>query len=372
MKLTISRRDLLDAVSHIQRVVEARNTLAILSNVAIEADGDRIKMRGTNLDIEARAEAAATVHNAGALTLDAHRLHDIVAKLPDGPVDIEGSALVGSVHLRAGRSKFTLPTLPIEDFPDLSVGEMTCRFDLAADALADMVDATSFAISTEETRYYLNGIYVHVVGDRLTAVATDGHRLARWSCALPDGAADLPPMIVPRKTCAELGRMMKGGTGNVQIEASDTKIRVTQGDTRLTSKLIDGSFPDYLRVIPERETPTFRVARAELITVIDRIRTIADSRGRAIRCQVTPDALTIAMAQDSADAEEVIGITSGGAEDVTIGFNSGYLVEALASLPGDEVAIYLDDPGSPGLVKPLGTAATADPARLVVIMPMRV
>jgi DNA polymerase-3 subunit beta len=301
------------------------------------------------------------------MTIEGRRLHDIVGKLADGALDIEGTAEGGSATLRAGRSRFSLPTLDVADFPDLSVGEMPISFDLPAATLAAMLEAVSFAISSDETRYYLNGVYLHPVGDRLVAVATDGHRLARCSCPLPAGAEAMMPLLLPRKTCAELGRSMKGGT-SAHLEASNSKIRVGLGDRRLTSKLIDGTFPDYDRVIPTASTVTVTAGRASLAEALGRVRTVADGKNRAVRCAAAGSELALSIVQETGQGEDVVAVEADG--EIVIGISADYLETALSSLPGDRVTIAMTDAGSPAVLRPV--ESPDDPLRLVVIMPMRV
>src|SRR5215510_7647408 len=255
MKVTVERAALLKSLGHVHRVVERRNTIPILANVLIKADNSKLAFKATDLDLEVTEAIAAEVGPAGSTTVPAHMFYDIVRKLPEGTqILLEASGDRATLALRAGRSRFSLQTLPESDFPDLAAGEMTHKFSLAAKDLKRLIDKTQFAISTEETRYYLNGIYLHTAGDgqasALRAVATDGHRLAQIDLAAPQGAAGMPGVIVPRKTVGEVQRLIEDGEVQIGIELSPTKVRFTLGDVVLTSKLIDGTFPDYARVIP--------------------------------------------------------------------------------------------------------------------------
>ena len=248
MKITVERSELLKSLGHVHRVVERRNTIPILANVLIKADDGRLSLKATDLDLEVTDSIAAEVAPGGATTVPAHMFYDIVRKLPDGSqIVIEGSGERAVLSIRAGRSRFTLQTLPESDFPDLAAGEMSHSFKLAAGDLKRLIDKTQFAISTEETRYYLNGIYLHTIGTdgstTLRAVATDGHRLAQCELPLPEGAAGMPGIIMPRKTVGEVQRLIESGEGDVEIELSTSKIRFTIGNVVLTSKLIDGTFP---------------------------------------------------------------------------------------------------------------------------------
>src|SRR5664279_4355975 len=255
MKVTVERAQLLKSLGHVHRVVERRNTIPILGNVLIRAENAKLSLKATDLDLEVTETLAAEVGTAGSTTVPAHMFYDIVRKLPDGSqIVLEADGDRSVMAIRAGRSRFTLQTLPESDFPDLAAGDVPHSFKLAASDMKRLIDRTQFAISTEETRYYLNGIYLHTAGTAkagtLRAVATDGHRLAQVELPLPEGAAGMPGIIVPRKTVGEVQRLIETGEGEVAIELSAGKIRFSIGDVVLTSKLIDGTFPDYASVIP--------------------------------------------------------------------------------------------------------------------------
>src|SRR5436190_13463255 len=256
MRVTIERSAFLKALNHVQSVVERRNTIPILSNVLVRAKDATVKLTATDLDIEIIEEAPADIAQEGAVTVPAHLLHDIVRKLPDGAqLELDQGPDRGRLSIVSGRSRFALQALPPEDFPDLAAREPANHFNISAAELKRLIEKTRFAISTEETRYYLNGIYLHAAesGGKsvLRAVATDGHRLAQAELPLPAGAKDMPGVIVPRKTVAELAKLAEDGDGDVRIELSPSKIRVSTARVVLTSKLIDGTFPDYERVIPQ-------------------------------------------------------------------------------------------------------------------------
>src|SRR5215472_10690829 len=255
MKVTVERAQLLKSLGHVHRVVERRNTIPILGNVLVKADKSRLSLKATDLDLEVIETLPAEVATAGSTTVPAHMFYDIVRKLPDGSqIVLEATGDRAVLAIRAGRSRFTLQTLPESDYPDLAAGEMTHAFALGAIDMKKLIDKTQFAISTEETRYYLNGIYLHAAGSAkaatLRAVATDGHRLAQVDLPLPQGASGMTGVIVPRKTVGEVQRLIEDNEQSVGIELSQGKIRFTIGDVVLTSKLIDGTFPDYARVIP--------------------------------------------------------------------------------------------------------------------------
>jgi len=371
MKVTVERAELLKSLAHVHRVVERRNTIPILANVLMRTDPRGLALRATDLDIEVVETISAEVAQEGATTVPAHTIYDIVRKLPEGAqVQIETSGDRGTLTVRAGRSRFALQTLPETDFPDLAAGEMTHRFTLAAGELKRLVDKTQFAISTEETRYYLNGIYLHVVdagGPVLRAVATDGHRLAQAQTASPAGASGMPGIIVPRKAVAEIQRLAENAEQEVTVELSTAKIRVSLDRVVLTSKLIDGTFPDYGRVIPTGNDKTLIVDKADFASAVDRVSTVASERGRAVKLSIGDGKLTLSVTNpDSGSATEEIEVEYA-AEPIDIGFNSRYLLDITSQIEGSTAELKLADPGSPTLVQ--------DPDKrgaLYVLMPMRV
>ncbi|GLK85028.1 DNA polymerase III subunit beta [Ancylobacter defluvii] len=371
MKVTVERAELLKSLAHVHRVVERRNTIPILANVLMRTDARGLALRATDLDIEVVETIPAEVGQEGATTVPAHTIYEIVRKLPEGAqVQIETSGDRGTLTVRAGRSRFQLQTLPEAEFPDLAAGEMSHRFTLPAGELRRLVDKTQFAISTEETRYYLNGIYFHVAdagGPVLRAVATDGHRLAQAQTEAPAGAAGMPGVIVPRKAVAEIQRLAENGEAEVTVELSTAKIRVSLDRVVLTSKLIDGTFPDYGRVIPLNNDKTLVVEKADFAAAVDRVSTVASERGRAVKLSIADGKLTLSVTNpDSGSATEEIEVEYA-AEAIDIGFNSRYLLDITGQIEGTTAELKFADPGSPTLVQ--------DPERrgaLYVLMPMRV
>ena len=370
MKLTISRDTLAPALAALSRIVERRNTIPILSNILLAAKGETLTLRATDLDIEARTTLPCTAEADGALTLQAQTLTDIVAKLPAGAA-ITLAAEGEKVILRSGRSRFQMHTLPESDFPDITAGDFSHRFEMPAATLAEMIASTQFAISTEETRYYLYGIHLHVIDSEgvgfLRAVATDGHRLARLEMPMPAGASGMPGIIVPRKTVGEIARLAKDDKGDVAIEVSATKIRLTTGATTLTSKLIDGTFPDYQRVIPAGNDKRATLDAEAFRQAIDRVSTISSERGRAVKLSLSDAGLTLSVSNpDSGAATEELTPDYDGAP-IEVGFNSSYLLDVLTVLGGDTILMKLADPGSPAILQ------TSEGAPLlIVLMPMRV
>ncbi len=370
MKATIERATLLRGLSHVQSVVERRNTIPILSNVLIEAQaGGTMRLMATDLDLQIDETIAAAVDQPGAITVSAHTLFDIVRKLPEGS-QVELAAAEGRITVNAGRAKFTLATLPRDDFPMIAEGELPTTFELPAETLKQIIDKTRFAISTEETRYYLNGIFLHVTDDAqplLRAAATDGHRLARVTVARPDGADGMPDVIVPRKCVAELRKLLDEVDGSVGVSLSGSKIRFDLGQAILTSKLIDGTFPDYSRVIPTANDKILKIDPKSFMQGVDRVSTIATEKTRAVKMALDRDKiiLSVTSPENGAAAEEVPGEYAAMAFE--IGFNSRYLMDILAQIEGDLVEVHLADAAAPTLIRENDTA----PA-LYVLMPMRV
>ncbi len=371
MKLTIERAALLKALQHVQSVVERRNTIPILSNVLMQAQKSRLVLSATDMDLSVTETVEAIASNTGSATAPAHTLYEIVRKLQDGSqVEIE-TGTDGNMILRAGRSRFTLQCLPVSDFPVMNDGDLPHRFQTAASDLKGLIDRTRFAISTEETRYYLNGIFLHAAKsegvDVLRGVATDGHRLARVELPLPAGAADMPGVIVPRKTVNELRKLIDESDATVDVELSETKIRFTCGTVTLTSKLIDGTFPDYERVIPSGNDKIMMVPCKEFERAVDRVSTISTEKSRAIKLAMGKNSLVLsATSPDAGSATEEIEVGYDGTP-IEIGFNSRYLLDITAQIGGGDAKFVMADAGSPTIVRD-----AADESALYVLMPMRV
>jgi DNA polymerase III subunit beta len=367
MKATIERATLLKSLSHVQSVVERRNTIPILSNVLIEArDDNSIRLMATDLDLQVDESVPANVEQPGATTVPAHTLFDIVRKLPEGS-QVELNVAEGKMHLSAGRSRFHLSTLPRDDFPVISEGELPTRFELPAATLRQIIDKTRFAISSEETRYYLMGIFLHVADDQLKAAATDGHRLARVVIAKPDGADGMPDVIVPRKCVAELRKLLEEVEGTVEVTLSATKIRFGLGSAVLTSKLIDGTFPDYNRVIPTANDKLLKLDPKSFSAGVDRVSTIASEKTRAVKMSVDRDKVTLSVTSpESGTATEEVPADYG-ADSLEIGFNARYLLDILHEIDGDTVEVHLADAAAPTLLRENDKSNA-----LYVLMPMRV
>ena len=369
MKLTIDRTTLQKSLARIARVVERRNTIPILSNILLSAQNGALRMKATDLDIEISESIEANIGDEGTTTVPALLLSDIARKLPDGEVSLALDKDGQFVTMKSGRSSFKLQCLPPEDFPAMTSGTFSHIFRIDGAKMKWLLDSTWFAVSTEETRYYLNGIYFHVKdsgGLKLRAVATDGHRLARAEMEAPDGSQSMPGVIIPRKTVAEIAKLVDA-SNEVLIELSDTKIRFEIGGVILTSKLIDGTFPDYDRVIPAMRNKVAIADRKARATAADRVATVSSERGRAVKLGVDAGVMTLSVSSpENGSAEEEMSVDYG-ADRIEVGFNVNYLKDVLGVIDGDNARIYLDDPGSPTIF-----TGEKDNGFLAVLMPMRV
>lgn len=371
MQFIVERANLLKSLGHVQSVVEKRGTIAVLSNIKIDAKGGEVALTATDMDIAVVEKVVAEVGKNGSTTVPAHTLYDIVRKLPDGSqIELTTSDDGSKIAIRAGQSRFSLACLPIDDFPVMTEGELSHNFTLKSTECLALIAKPSFAISNEETRYYLNGIYLHVAGEGadkvLRAVATDGHRLARIEVALPAGADGMPGVIIPRKAIQELRKLLENGEGDVAVSLSETKIRFVYGNAVLVSKLIDGNFPDYERVIPAANDKLMEVDCKIFKDAVDRVSVISSEKSRAIKLQLESGKLTLSAGSGDQVASEEIEVTYS-SDSIEIGFNSRYLLDMMTQIDGDVAQFLLNDGNSPALVRD-----TADVGALYVIMPMRV
>ena len=370
MKLSIDRSVLVRALSHVQSVVERRNTIPILGNVLLRAEKGLLSITASDMDLEVIETIEAEIASGGSTTTPAHTLYDIVRKLPDG-AQVEMELLGQTLHVRSNRSNFKLGCLPVADFPQLSSDTLPQSFRLAAAELRSLIDRARFAMSTEETRYYLNGIYLHAAKsgniDVLRAVATDGHRLARVEMPLPSGAADIPGIIIPRKTVTELRKLLEEGDAEVTIELNNSKVRFSLGNLQVTSKLIDGTYPDYERVIPAANDNTLDIDARALLDAVDRVSTVtANEKTRGIKMAINKGAIILtANSSDSGAVEEIEAQYDG--PPMEIGFNSRYLYEIAQQIEGDGCRFRLSDPAQPAIIQD-----SSDETGLYVLMPMRV
>ena len=371
MKFSIDRAALLRAVNHVQGVVEKRNTVPILSNVLMKADDGVLALAATDMDLEINEAVAAQIDEPGATTVPAHMLHDIVRKLPDGASISFILAPDGhSMSVTSGRSDFKLSCLPTVDFPEIGAGELPSEFSISSSDLRALIDRTKFAMSTEETRYYLNGIYLHSFENEgvsmLRAVATDGHRLSRYEMPCPAGAENIPGIIVPRKAVLEIRKLIEEAADTIKINISESKIRFTFDHIVMTSKLIDGTFPDYDRVIPKGNDKVVELDPKVFTSAIDRVSTISDGKTRAVKIAMNGKVMTLsASTPEAGSATEEVEISSDA--NIEIGFNARYLLDITSQLEGEGCRITLADSASPTIIQD-----NSDPSALYVLMPLRV
>ena len=374
MKFKADRATLIKALAHIQSVAEKRNTIPILANVRIEVAGSKLTLTATDMEIAVVEEVVASAARDGATTAPAATLYEIVRKLPDGAeveLDLDGGTQ--QLRLRAGRFATSLVTLPIDDFPSMTAGQLPHRFNLKALDLRGLIDRTRFAISTEETRYYLNGIYLHAAegdgGAVLRAVATDGHRLARVEEPIPSGAQGMPGVIIPRKTVGELRKLLDEESGEVEVGLSDTRIQFRAGPITLTSKLIDGTFPEYERVIPKDNDKVLRVGKKDFSDAVARVAAISSERSRPVKMALDRDLLTLSAAspEQGTASEELDGDrVQYAASPLEIGFQARYLNDITDQI-SDHVEFHFSDGSAPTIVRD-----ASDSSALYVLMPMRV
>ena len=372
MKLTIERAALMKALGHVQSVVERRNTIPILSNVLLSADRDSVSFSATDLDMEITDETPAGVDGLGQITAPAHTLYEIVRKLPDGAdVSLSFTGEDPRLTVQAGRSRFNLPVLPAGDFPVMSAEGLSSRISIDTTDLIRLIDRTRFAMSTEETRYYLCGLYLHTVVEdgsaKLRAVATDGHRMAVADMIAPDGLAGTPGVIIPRKTVQEVRRLLDDAGESVELQVSPQKVRFEFGRAALTSKLIDGNYPPYERVIPKDNTRVMVVDNALFAAAVDRVATISAERSRSVKLAIEPGRVVLTVRNmEAGQGVEELEVDYDG-EPFEIGFNARYLLDVCGQISGENAEFRMADSGSSILV--------LDPTDIgvqYVLMPLRV
>lgn len=374
MKFSAERATLLKALAHIQSVAEKRNTIPILANVLIHAADGQLSLKATDMEIEVVEVIPATIKREGATTAPAAVLYEIVRKLPDNVlVELDQADGDTPLQLRADRYATRLNVLSVDDFPSMGAGELPCRFKLNAGVLRSLIDRTRFAVSTEETRYYLNGIFFHAADadgvPLLRAVATDGHRLARVETDLPEGAAEMPGVIIPRKTVAELRKLIDEPPEEIEVALSETRVQFTAGSIMLTSKLIDGTFPEYDRVIPRNNNRILRVGKKDFSDAVARVAAISQERSRPVKLTLEPGLLTLsASSPEQGVAKEELDDNriSYDAEALEIGFQARYLNDITDQVE-KEVEFAFSDSAAPTIVRDVDS-----PSALYVLMPMRV
>jgi DNA polymerase-3 subunit beta len=366
MKFSISRDALLKPLNLVAGVVERRQTLPILANVLMVLDGERLSLTGTDLEVElvGRVQLAAS-GDSGEVTVPARKLVDICKSLPEGS-DVDFSVQDGKVTVKSGRSRFTLSTLPAREFPNVEDSMGTHQFTLKQGELKRLIDRTGFAMAQQDVRYYLNGMLWELSGKQLRVVATDGHRLAL--CTLPhkvDVNGDTQ-VILPRKGVLELSRLLLEEDAEIAVVIGSNHIRATTNDFTFTSKLVDGKFPDYQRVLPRSPDKSVFGSRLELRQAFTRTAILSNEKYRGVRLKLTDNSLDIvANNPEQEEAEETVPVEYRG-DSLEIGFNVSYLLDVLGVLSGEKVKLSLSDPNSSALLE-----ESDEGDSLYVVMPMR-
>ena len=350
MRVIVKSENLLKALSHVQSVVERRNAVPILSNVKIECTNDGIlSLTTTDTDISIKDQIEATILEEGSITVPAATLYDIVRKLGSGiEINITSTGEDASTcEFKVNNSEFNLPCLPVADFPNFEINKPTHFFKIASEIFKSLFNKTKHAISVDETRYYLNGVYMHPTTNDdgasvLRVVATDSHRLARAQTILPAGCSEMPGVIIPKKTVGEVVKLLEDYVGEIEVGISQKKITFQIGATVLNSKLIEGKFPDYDRVIPKTNDKTMEVSRADLVRAIDLVISVSNDKTRAVRFNIEPSKMSVYASSEmngNARGVQEINVVSSSLEPTTIGFNSRYVLESLAAIEGDTVKV---------------------------------
>ena len=375
MDFRVNSTDLLKALSHIHGIVEVRHTLPILSNIIITTNDNSLSLSSTNLDIFCSDDLEAEVSQNGSTSVSASTFYEIVKRLPSGSeihasLSEEDSTLI----LKCGRSKFNLTTISPDDFPKISHDDLNIQFVLSATELKRMIDKTKFAISNEETRYYLNGIFLHQTQknsiDILRAVATDGHRLAQYDIPLPQGAKDMNGIIIPKKMIQELRRVLDDASGDINIQLNENKIKFSFNNMQIISKVIDGTFPDYTKVIPQSNDKSITTNNDELKKAIDRVSAVAineETKSKAIKLIIDSNKISLSVDSTSrGSAIEEIDLEYN-SDKVEIGFNSRYLIDICNEIDGDKINLKFLNSTSPAII-----LDNTDENLFFVLMPMRI
>ncbi|MGX5672495.1 DNA polymerase III subunit beta [Thermomonas sp. XSG] len=365
MRFSLQREVLLKPLAQVVNVVERRHTLPVLANLLVRVSGGQLALTGTDLEVEMVARTAVEEAQDGEITIPARKLFDIVRALPDGSrVTISQSG--DKVTVQAGRSRFSLATLPANDFPSLDEVDATEQVSVPEAALKELLERTAFAMAQQDVRYYLNGLLFDLRDDTLRCVATDGHRLALCETSLGQGHGGKRQIIVPRKGVQELQRLLEGGDRQIELELGKGHIRVKRDDVTFTSKLIDGKFPDYEAVIPIGADREVKIDREALRAALQRASILSNEKYRGVRVEVSPNLLKISAhnpeqeeAQEEVEAETHV-------DTLAIGFNVTYLLEALGALRDEFVVMQLRDANSSALVRGAGSHHARH-----VVMPLR-
>jgi DNA polymerase-3 subunit beta len=369
MKVVLERDVFLKALNHSQGVVEKKTTVPILSHILLEAHSDHLTLTATDLEVSIVEVIPAKIEAPGKVTVSAHTLYDIVRKCKEGAeISLSFEPAHQRVLLFSNNSQFALPCLPAAEFPVINAGKQPYKFRLSAKTLMECLERTRFAMSTEETRYYLNGIYLHAFeGKELRAVATDGHRLAKMSFELPQGADSMPGIILSRKTVNEALKLAAEQVVDVDVSLSETQVSFRFSDVYFTSRLVDGKFPDYEKVIPAHNQKMMAVDMDLFSEAVDRVATISSEKNRGIRLSLKSGKLTLSATNtDSGSSREEIPVDYAG-DSLELGFNSRYLLDIGQQLSGERAEFAFSDPSAPVIIRGVGQDDV-----LYVLMPMRV
>lgn len=366
MKFTVKREALLKPLNLVAGVVERRQTLPILSNVMLVLNNNQLSLTGTDLEVEIVGRVLVEDGgDDGEITVPARKLLDICKSLPDGG-DIQFSLKDQKVVVKSGRSRFTLSSLPANDFPNIEEGPGSFEIDILQGQLKRLIERTSFAMAQQDVRYYLNGMLWEASKDQLKVVATDGHRLAMCNLATELNISEVKQVIIPRKGVNELLRLLMEEKKGIKIVFGTNHMKATTDDFTFTSKLVDGKFPDYDRVLPKGSNKSVYGSRQELKQAFSRTAILSNEKYRGIRLVLTDGSLQIlANNPEQEEAEETVSVDYQG-ENLEIGFNVSYLVDVMTVLSGDQVKINLSDSNSSALIE-----ESDDSDSQYVVMPMR-
>lgn len=365
MKISINRETLLKPLLQVAGVVERRQTLPVLSNVLMRVEGTQLSMTGTDLEVEMQGNIEVNVEAPGEVTVPARKLMDIVRQLPDSS-EVSFALNEQRLQVASGRFKSTLSTLPASDFPTVDTSEVQATVSVSGAAFKQLLDRTAFAMAQQDVRYFLNGMLIELSGDSVRVVATDGHRLATSVLALDQGVSEVQQVIIPRKGILELQRMLADEDGDVEISLGSNHMRASATQMTLTTKLVDGKFPDYNRVIPKDGNKVISADREELRQALSRTAILSNEKFRGIRLNVSEQQVQLsANNPEQEEAEELVSVDYSGV-DLEIGFNVGYLLDALGVAEGKEVKITLNDANSPALIE-----SPDNEQSVYVVMPMK-
>ena len=367
MKFTIPRESLLKPLQLVTGVVERRQTLPVLANLLIQADAEGLSLTGTDLEVEMIAHCSVPVEQPGEITIPARKLADIWRALPDG-ADVSVSVEGERATIKSGRSRFTLATLPAADFPKVENADADVVVTLPQKQIGKLIDQVSFAMAQQDVRVFLNGMLLEVGDNSIRAVATDGHRLAMASkpCETSGPAEGVKQAIVPRKAVVEMGRLLDEEEEDLSIQLGSNHLKVTKGGVTLTTKLVDGQFPDYEKVVPKDASRVLHGDRNTLKEGFHRASILSNEKYRGVRLAISPDSLTIqANNPEQEEAEETVAVQFSGVQ-LEIGFNVSYLLDVLSALDSEQVQMSVSDANSSALLE-----SADDSDAVYVVMPMR-